>query len=120
MLEIILVRVFGWVGGHTVIIRLNSVQLQLPAGTELGNSGQLRLSQQPRAAHALRLDQFNRENIRHLFPITPAIWVLGTFIEQMKVSGSVRLPASSTRYRLLAYHAQASVSNRSGFSLLGF
>ena len=30
----------GWVGGRTVIIRLNSVQLQLqlPAGTELGNN----------------------------------------------------------------------------------
>ena len=44
MLEIILVRVGGWLGGwlggRTVIIRLNSVQLQLqlPAGTELGNN----------------------------------------------------------------------------------
>jgi hypothetical protein len=54
MLEIILVRVGGWMAGWvavwvggcvggwvggTVIIRLNSVQLQLqlPAGTELGN-----------------------------------------------------------------------------------
>ena len=33
----ILVRVGGYLGGCKVSIRLNSVQLQLPVGTELGN-----------------------------------------------------------------------------------